>query len=146
MRNWMVAALFLFPGLASADMFRYTADNGTESYTDDLKQIPARYRSAAQRLPDQSLESYARFSRVQAYPKLTTWDEPVQAEDATAAAPADTTRSMFVRMNNGSALEVPLDGEEPVIVRRGRYAWSEDGYLKPHTIVEQGGRVLAEME
>jgi hypothetical protein len=145
MRSWLAAALFLVPGVAGADVFRYTADNGTVSYTDDLKQVPARYRASAKRIGEKSLESYARFSRVQAYPKLTTWDEPAPAEPATPAVPAET-RSLFLRMNDGSALEVPVSGEEPVIVRRGRYAWSQDGYLKPHTIVEQGGRILADME
>jgi hypothetical protein len=44
-------------------------------------------------------------------------------------------------------LELPDDGsEEPVVVRRGRYAWTGDGYLKSHTIVEQGGRPIAVME
>jgi hypothetical protein len=146
MRKWIAAALVCLPGVASAEMYRYTADNGTVSYTDDLKSVPARYRASAQRIPGGSLESYSRFTRVQSYPELRTWGAPEDTEPATAAVPVPEPRSLLVRMNNGSALEVPLAGEEPVIVRRGRYAWSEDGYLKPHTTVLQGDRVLAEME
>jgi hypothetical protein len=146
MRKWIAATLVCLPGIAGAEMYRYTADNGTLSYADDLKSIPARYRGSAKRIAGGSLDDYARFSRVQSYPKLDTWTGPAETDAATTPEPGAGPRSLMLRLNGGSALEVPLVSEEPVIVRRSRYAWSEDGYLKPHTIVTQGDRVLAEME
>jgi hypothetical protein len=148
MRKWMAFALVLVPGIAGADVYRYTADNGTLSYTDDPKQVPSRYQGAVERIPDADLASYARFTRVAKYPELRTWEEPAEVADAlpVLVVPAQAQRTFSVHTSRASALELPVEGDEPITVRRGRYQWSDDGYLKSHTIVEQGGRVLAVME
>jgi hypothetical protein len=144
----MAAALVLVPGIAGADVYRYTADNGTLSYTDDPKQVPLRYQGAVERIPDADLASYARFTRVAKYPELRTWDEPAEPTEGipVMVLPAESQRTFSVRTNRGSSLEFPVEGDEPITVRRGRYLWSDDGYLKSHTIVEQGGRPIAVME
>jgi hypothetical protein len=140
----LVAGIACAPALASADWYRWESENGTVSFTDDAKRVPARHRESAERIPTQDLESYPRFTRVERHAGASPWQlEP----DATAAetAPAEEPR-LHIPIGR-SMLELPDDGsEEPVIVRRGRYAWTGDGYLKSHTIVERDGRTLAIIE
>ena len=54
----------LTPALASADYFRYETDEGVVSFTDDLKQIPSRYKDAAEPISEQSLVNYRRVTIV----------------------------------------------------------------------------------
>jgi len=54
MRGWTAALILisaLFPGLASADIYYWVDDRGTQYYTTRLESIPEPYRSKAQLLP-----------------------------------------------------------------------------------------------
>jgi len=54
MRGWTAALILisaLFPGLASADIYYWVDDRGTQYYTTRLESIPDPYRSKAQLLP-----------------------------------------------------------------------------------------------
>jgi len=145
MRIFLVAAgIALAPALAEADWYHYEADNGTVSFTDDLKRVPARHRDAAQRITARDLESYARFTKVERHAGPAGWqvESDAPAAEPYSAAPS----SIHVPIGRGT-LEIPDDGSEaPIHVRRGRYVWTDDGYLKSHTIVERDGRVLAIVE
>ena len=145
MWNLLLAlGIALAPALASADWYRWESDNGTVSFTDDAKRVPARHRDGAQRITARDLESYARFTKVERHAGATPW-QTEQDEPAAAPVAAETPR-IHLPIGRGS-LEIPDDGSDaPIEVRRGRYAWTEDGYLKSHTIVERDGRVIAIVE
>jgi hypothetical protein len=54
MRDWTAALIVicvLLPGLASADIYYWVDDQGTQHYTTRLESIPEPYRSKAQLLP-----------------------------------------------------------------------------------------------
>ena len=64
MWKWTAAlALAVAPLQAGAEsMFRWTAEDGSVSYTDDAKRIPERYRPAAQTIQTGGLSAYKRYS------------------------------------------------------------------------------------
>jgi hypothetical protein len=142
---WLLAAGIAWaPAFASADWYRWESENGTVSFTDDAKRVPARHRESAERITARELESYARFTRVERHAGASPWQLGPDAA-AADAAPAQEPK-LHIPIGRGM-LELPDDGsDEPIVVRRGRYAWTGDGYLKSHTIVERDGRVLAVIE
>lgn len=140
----IVAGVVIAPALARADWYRWESENGTVSFTDDHKRVPARYRDEAKRISARDLDSYARFTRVQRNAGPTPW---LVAPDAPATEPAPAAAPKLLIPVGRNMLELPDDGSDaPVLVRRGRYEWSDDGYLKSHTVVERDGRVLADVE
>jgi hypothetical protein len=68
MWKWTAAlALVAFALPASAEtLFRWTAEDGSVSFTDDAKRIPARYRSASQSIQTGGLAGYKQYSPTQA--------------------------------------------------------------------------------
>ncbi len=145
MQIWLLAAgIAAAPALASADWYRWESENGTVSFTDDAKRVPARHRDGAERISARDLESYARFTRVERHAGPTPWQLEAEAPVAEPAAAGEP--KLHIPIGRGM-LELPDDGsEEPIVVRRGRYAATPDGYYKSHTIVERDGRVLAIVE
>ncbi len=142
---WLLAAgIAVAPALASADWYRWESENGTVSYTDDQKRVPARHRDGAERIAVRDLESYGRFTRVQRHAGPTPWQltpEATEAEPTSAEAP-----KIRVQIGAGS-LEVPDDDSQgPVHIRRHVWMSTGDGYTKQHTIIERDGRELAVIE
>ena len=65
--KWLSAAalaLGLMPGVAAADYWRYTTESGSLAFTDDVKNVPAKYKASAERIKEEKLESYHRLSIV----------------------------------------------------------------------------------
>src|SRR5262245_38724730 len=66
MRSWksaFVAVLMLAAAMpAAAEMWSWRTEDGGYAYTDDAKQIPARYRAQAKRVSQRSLGSYERLT------------------------------------------------------------------------------------
>jgi hypothetical protein len=150
-----VAAALLAPAAAFADLYRYETEQGTVAFTDDLERVPARYRASADRLESRELASYSRLTVV---PRGATYApvEPFEVEEAEAAgeseseaAVAEPRPSVELGLGASDALELPLDSDKPITVRRNqwRYVVEEGlGYLKPFTVIEQDGEVIAEIE
>src|SRR5262245_62577148 len=70
-RNWLAAAslaLALAPQLAAADYWRYETETGGIAFTDDPKNIPAKYRESAKAVKEESLFDYGRLSVVDPVP------------------------------------------------------------------------------
>ena len=147
-RNSILAALLVCaPGLAAADYYSYTTEEGTFAFTDDLKRVPARYRDAANKHSDRRLVDYSRLTIV---PRGATtaagldWPGPDLSDVAAAPGLADPAM-IRLQLGGSVSIEVPAGSGSPIIVKRRRYRYS-NGYLKPHTIVEQDGRILADIE
>ncbi len=145
-----LAAGVLMPGLAAADYFRYETASGTICFTDDLDQVPMRFREQVQIIPEAALASYGRLTKVPPgatfAPSYDVWAPVLGEADAqpTRSAEPGSEPRLWVDMGGGTAIDLP-QGDSPIHVRkRGR--WTRDGRMKSHTIVEQDGRERAIIE
>lgn len=77
--KWVIAAalaLGLLPRIAAAEYWRYETDSGSSAFTDDAKNIPAKYRASAVKIAEESLFTYKRLTIV----------EPIQASTPRSVA------------------------------------------------------------
>jgi hypothetical protein len=132
------------PATAGADYYRYTTENGATAWTDDLKRVPARYRDQVETIAAQDLESYSRLTIVpRGATSAPSLPEP-EAEVIEPEAPDATKTPMRFEVSPGVTIEPEPDGG-PIIVRKNRTRWI-DGTARPLTIIEQDGKILAEIE
>jgi hypothetical protein len=136
--SWIVPA-------AGADTYRYETEEGTLSFTDDLKRIPTLYRDGAQKIPERSLWTYARVTPV---PRGATTHAPpsaafeeVLAEPTQPASSEDSPAKVAIEVRRGLWVQIDPHSEAPVHVER-EYGWM-DGAFRGRTVVRQGDRVLA---
>lgn len=135
----------LAPATAGADYYRYTTENGATAWTDDLKRVPARYRDQVQTIEAQDLGTYDRLTIV---PRGATFaptlPEP-EADTVEADEPATATDARVrFEVVPGTTIEPETDSA-PIVVKKNRARW-RDGTLRAVTIIEQDGKVLAEIE
>jgi hypothetical protein len=130
--------LWLAPAVSGADVFRYETEEGTIAFTDDVKRVPARYRDQAERLPELSLWDHPRVTIVE-----SRRDETVRAQPAVEApaAEAPSSPNMAFEVSPGLWMDLEVDADNPIEVER-EWRWV-DGVLRPHTVVRQGGKILA---
>ncbi len=161
-RNWLAAAslaLALAPQLAAADYWRYETETGGIAFTDDPKNIPAKYRESATAVKEESLFEYSRLSVVEPVrpaaptPAGVARDAavPVFAWPAGQAEVAEP-RGSSVSVNVGG-MQINVDGdgedEEPLYVDRGQYTdldgnyFDHGGIMSPTTIIRRGDKPLA---
>ncbi len=133
-------ALWLAPAAAGADVFRYETEEGTISFADELKRIPARYRDQAERLPEKPLWDHPRLTIVESRRDDSLGSQPV-VEAPAEAEPTDTGRSLAFEVSPGLWIDLEANADEPVYIER-EHRWHE-GALRAHTVVRQGDRILA---
>ena len=157
MRNWiglLAICAVLLPALVVAqNYYRYRTDSGSVAFTDDLDQIPARYRDSAEAVQPAPLPDYSRTTvsepgaglatTVTSLPDLEeltrqTAREPVKRRPVTL-----TGGMLSLGIADGVELGVPIDGDELITVRR-ELRW-EDGKLLQLTIVRRGEKMIAEI-
>src|SRR5215831_12750105 len=66
--KWLAAAILalgLVPRAAGADYWRYETDSGSTAFTDDAKNIPAKYRASAVKIAEEPLATYRKLTVVQ---------------------------------------------------------------------------------
>ena len=149
----LVVALFA-PATALADLYRYETESGTIAFTDDVNRIPARYRPDAKRQTERGLQSYRRLTvvpRGATYAPKRVFEEESEPRkpEAAESAPAPATPSLEIAIDRRSAIEIPLDSDEPITVLRDQYRYLDDralGTYKPFTVIKQGDKVIAEIE
>jgi hypothetical protein len=165
MWKWTAAlALVAFALPASAEtLFRWTAEDGSVSFTDDAKRIPARYRSASQSIQTGGLSGYKQYSPTKADSQAVyreqlaarlerlrelnaSLEAPLYAQPAGAASVNAGTSGTdaYVRVGRDLTVRVPQTDAElgPVIVDDVRVKRSGELATVHDTIVSQGGRVL----
>ena len=161
--KWLFAAalaLGLLPRGAAADYWRYTTESGSLAFTDDVKNVPARYKASAERIPEAKLDGYHRLSIVDSAtatprivgPRVVSVPEP--STDAVAAAPvapaAPKRDGAVVSLDVGGVkIDLNADGDEPIYVDKRQYNdldgnyIDHNGYMPPTTIVRRGDKPLA---
>ena len=141
------------PLAASADHWRYETENGTLAFTDDVKQIPARYRASATQHTDRGLYEYARASisekgaaRESAATRLPP--EAGVGWTVNGDAPAQPRGDARLRLSvgDGASIEVGGASHSPVVVERRHYRTNSRGIVSPHTVVLQDGKPVAIIE
>jgi hypothetical protein len=164
MWKWTAAlALAVMPLQAGAEtMFRWTADDGSVSYTDDAKRIPERYRAGAQTIQTGGISGYARYSpakgeaqveyveqlaaRVERLRELNRQLEieaaPVYTQGA-SVAPAQGGTDAYVNVGDDLTVRVPGGGEGgPVVVQDVRVLRPDSIFTSTDTVISQDGKVL----
>src|SRR5262245_61194663 len=158
-RNWLAAAslaLALAPQLAAADYWRYETETGGIAFTDDPKNIPAKYRESAKAVKEESLFDYGRLSvgdPVRPAPTKPSGARPGPApEPWPVAQPEVQPQNSNVSVNvGGMQINVPSGGDddEPLYVDRGQYTdmngeyFDHGGIMSPTTVIRRGDKPLA---
>ena len=157
LRNWLAAAnlaLVLAPQLATADYWRYETETGGIAFTDDPKNIPAKYRESAKAVKEESLFDYGRLSVVDPVPAAAPTQPGVAREPLTPWPPAERRveepEGSKVSVNIGG-MHISVEGEddEPIYVDRGQYTdldgnyFDHGGIMSPTTIIRRGDKPLA---
>jgi hypothetical protein len=160
--KWVIAAALavaLFPRIAAAEYWRYETDSGSTAFTDDAKNIPAKYRSSAVKIAEESLFTYKRLSLVDpvkpATPRSVASEAavPVFPWPANTAAPAPPARenhpSDRVSIDvEGVRIDVDPNSEEPIYIDKQQYTdvdgdyIDHNGFMPPTTIVRRGDKPL----
>lgn len=162
--KWVIAAalaLGAVPQIAAADYWRYETDSGSTAFTDDAKNIPAKYRASAVKIAEESLFTYKRLSivdpvkptprRVAETEAVPVFPWPVPAPAATAAAVAPSDRHPDERVSvdvEGIRIDVDPDADEPLYVDKRQYTDADGnyiehgGYMSATTIVRRGDKPL----
>ena len=162
--KWVIGAallLGLLPQAARAEYWRYETDSGSIAFTDDAKNIPAKYREHAQKIAEQSLDGYRRLSIVQKQPALTLKSvapDPGYAGYAQAPMsnriatedmqPGQTIHRLGINVS-GVQVDIDADSNEPIYVDKSQWVDREGDYfdhggvMAPTTVIRQGGRTLA---
>jgi hypothetical protein len=150
------------PALA-AELYRWTTDDGTVAFTDDIKHIPERYRGVATKISTGSLRDYSRYTPDRTSPKSSelALAERLDRLRATNAAletqptapslqPVQTVPQRdnpFVRVGpqGDPALEVSASHESsgPLIIEQRRYRVEGGFVTRTDTVVRQGDQIIA---
>lgn len=164
MWKWTAAlALVVVPLQAGAEsMFRWTAEDGSVSYTDDAKRIPERYRPAAQTIQTGGLTAYKRYSPARGEAQVVYAEQLAERvvrlrelnrrldEDAApvytrgaSVTPQGGGTDAYVKVGDDLTLRVPagVDGP-PVVVQDIRIRRPDTIFTSTDTVVSQDGKVL----
>ena len=109
---------FLVVGLAgpafAGNVYYWVSDDGTHSYTDDPKRIPAKHRDEAQKRSMGKLTRYERYTEVSS-PRTKPYAERVRERQAelremTAAAPQGAVVGGAASQGAGIGYTIPVTG------------------------------------
>jgi hypothetical protein len=143
---------------AAGTLYRYTTEDGSLAFTDDLKRVPERYRQTAQTMETGKLTRYARYSP--ADPAARARHDAMLAErlvwlrefNAAAEAAAEARRvgmvpEAVVRLNRDTSVRVPamvtdLYDEGPLVIEEVRVKRPGRTITTHNTVVRQGDRNL----
>jgi hypothetical protein len=150
------------PALA-AELYRWTTDDGTVAFTDDVKHIPERYRKVAKKISTGSLRDYARYTPDRSLTRsseialaervaglraanaaLETHPAAPSPQSAQTGSPRDNP---FVRVGPRAdpSLEVSANHESsgPLIIEQRRYRMEGGFVTRTDTVVRQGDQIIA---
>lgn len=160
--KWFITAalaLGFVPSHARADYWRYETESGSIAFTDDAKNVPAKYRESAKQIAEEPLTTYPRLSVVQpdayrptprgvadpnAAVPVFPWPVP-----ANAVAPQAHEGSPRVSLDvEGVRIDVDPNQSEPIYIDKRQYMTGDGDYIdhggvnSATTIVRQGGKDL----
>ena len=146
-------------------VYSWTTDDGGVAYTDDIKRIPAKFRTAAKATQVGSLKSYPRYTPIERV-NYTSYTErmtqrlqglrqvqPAHVREARVANGGSDFDGRAVslggsRYGNGVRYQVPMAGEaaaddEPTVIETMRVKPEGSLATRSVTVVRQGGCVIA---
>jgi len=154
-----VCVAIAVPALAGG-VYSWRTLDGSQAFTDDAKQIPARYRDAAERQTLRHLEDYSRYTpsqvgtqepyaerlnrRLSHLRETMAPREPVEAaapEGMRLGVPAGTGR-----YGQSEQISLPLDGEDddPIVIESVRLQRDPGHITTRHaTVIRQGDRIIS---
>ncbi len=149
--KWLLAAalvLGLLPRVAAAEYWRYETDSGSTAFTDDARNIPAKYRASAVKIAEESLLTYKRLSVVEAIraTPLGVAAAAAPVAEPVAAPPRDVPAAdRLVFDVEGIPMEVETNGK-PIRIERHSTMHADGEYTQygpgSTTIVRQGDTPL----
>ena len=143
---------------ALADMYTWRTEDGGYAYTDDPKQIPARYRAQAKRIERQPLTSYARYTpqdpdasaryaerlerRLAALRDANEMAREIERERAAVEQPA---QSVVMSAGGPYAPQITANvtDDAPMVVEPVLIRETGDTRTRRATVIRQGGKVIA---
>jgi len=158
------ALLFVLTGPAQAgDVYSWRTEDGGTAFTDDLKSIPARYRSQVERREVAALSGYERFSRQDAAAadshaeRLAERLERLRALNGNrvgvprARSPrAEAPGSLTLRNGNREGAEIDLSlpagasaSGEPIVVETVKMRLRGSSVIQDAEVVRRGDEILA---
>jgi hypothetical protein len=158
-RTLTLCSLFVtLSGAALAGpVYRWTGADGSVSFTDDPKRIPAQHREEARRVSSGSLAGYARYTPAESraarnarserlaerLERLRALNEPAFALAPGANAAGGET---IVRLDDRTSITIPnhrLLSSEPVVVEERRVRDRNNISTIHVTVVRQGDQILS---
>jgi len=147
----------------AAELYRWTTDDGTVAFTDDVKRIPERYRKVAKKISTGSLRDYARYTPDRSSTKSSevALEQRLDRLRATNAALEGHPTAPAPQLTRaGSPFDNPLvrvgpqgepglevssghEGNGPLIVEQKRYRMPGGFVTRTDTVVRQGDDVIA---
>lgn len=149
----LLAVALAAPATAGT-LYRWTAPDGSVSFTDDPKRIPERYRDGAEAVATRGLDDYGRYTPAHKAEaddyaaRLAARLERLRAinRPAPVAEAAGTPSSTILRLDEHTSLAIPNDaagGEGPVIVEERRVRDPDSIATQHVTVVRRGDEVLS---
>lgn len=156
----LALGLVLAAPAAMAEMYAWRTDDGGYAYTDDLDQVPARYKDRVTVVGTKKLEDYERFTPqdsaasdryAERLAERLAHLREVNAPQLRAAAPAtvaamvpERTLSLATGDEEAPRIDVPIEqGAGPVVVEPVQAKRSGDIRTRRVTVIRQGGETLA---
>jgi hypothetical protein len=170
LETWKFMAALALAAVAvpasAGTVYRWTAEDGSVSFADDAKRIPARYRDAAEKIEASGLTGYKRYSPTNGASQITYLEqlhervarlrELNEALDrvevpqytgggyAGAQVAPPSGPSAMIEAGDGLTVSVPnaSAGEGPVVVQDVRVRRPGSAFTSTDTVITQDGRVL----
>jgi len=156
------AGIILLASLAmpagAGTLYKWTAEDGSVAFSDDLERIPERYRGQVKTIETGGLDSYERFTpsdsaaQGEQHRLLEERLERLRAQNRPAprvavTAPGGTGGPMsetIVQVNDSTALRIPATAtdQEPIVVEEVRVLRKGSNITIHDTVVRQGDKVL----
>ena len=108
---------------AAGSFYKWETDEGGIAFTDDPKQIPARYRDDAETIEPKKLEDFERFT-----PMAPSRPDPYAAR---MDERLNHLRDLNSRMITPDAVGAPLRGPHGLAIRSGRDGENVEAYVDP---------------
>jgi len=145
-------ALLLAGSSRAGEIYSWETADGNVSFTDNPKNIPARYRDQVQVRRPQAIEDYARFTSEDSAETERYSDQLAKRieylrwlnSDRTAARAATNSIGVASVTVSGVDLRLPAaDTSAPIIVEKLRVKSADQITTRHDTLVSQGGTPLA---
>jgi hypothetical protein len=155
------AGIILLASLAmpagAGTLYKWTTEDGSVAFSDDLKRIPERYRDRVATIQTGGLDNYERFTPADSaaqgeqrrlleerLERLRAQNQPPVMVAVPAPGAGGPVSETIVQVNDSTALRIPATAsdEEPIVVEEVRVLRKGSNITIHDTVVRQGDKVL----